>query len=270
MRRVVSRSRDLLALDENLAGRLPVPAHNAVEQLAAAGAHEPVDAEDLAGLERQRHVVDRKPAGRARQADVLGAKHLGAGPVIIRLGKILGVGADHLPDDPLRVDVLHLLLAGDVAVAQHGDVVADADQLLQSVRDVDDCHALRLQVGDHLEQHLDLGCRQRRGRLVHDQNPGVERNRLGDLDQLLLADAQILDQHIGPDAGSQPVEEFAGTSLLLLVVDVEAALGKLARREDVFRDRQVSEQVELLEHHADAARDRVARRARRIPPRLPA
>ena len=32
------------------------------------------------------------------------------------------------------------------AVAQHGDVVADADQLLQPVRDVDDADALRLQV----------------------------------------------------------------------------------------------------------------------------
>ena len=147
----------LLAVDEDLAGRLAMPAHDAVEQLAAAGAHQAVDAENLAGPQRQRHMVDGQPAGGARQADVLGAEDLLARLVVVGLGEVLGVGADHLPHDPLRVDVLHLLLAGDVAVAQHGDVVADADQLFQPVRDVDDRHALRLEVGDHLEQHLDLG-----------------------------------------------------------------------------------------------------------------
>ena len=152
-------------------------------------------------LQRQRHMIDGEPAGRARQADFLGAENLLARLVIVGLGEILGVGADHLPHDPLRVDVLHLLLAGDVAVAQHGDVVADADQLLQPVRDVDDRHAARLEVGDHLEQDLDLGRRKRRGRLVHDQDAGVERHRLGDLDELLLADAQVLDQHVRADAG---------------------------------------------------------------------
>ena len=160
-------------------------------------------------LQRQRDVVDRQPAGRARQANLLGAKHLLARLVVVGLGEILGVGADHLAHDPLRVDVLHLLLAGDVAVAQHGDVVADADQLLQPVRDVDDRDALRLEVGDHLEQHLDLGRAKRRGRLVHDQDRGVERHRLGDLDQLLLADPQVLHQHVGPDAGLQPIQELA-------------------------------------------------------------
>ena len=89
-------------------------------------------------LQRQRDMVDGKPAGRARQADLLGAEHFVARLMVVGLGEILGVGADHLPHDPVRVDVLHLLLAGDVAVAQHGDVVADADQLLQPVRDVDD------------------------------------------------------------------------------------------------------------------------------------
>ena len=97
---------------------------------------------------RQRDVVDRKSAGGARQADVLGAEHLGAERMAVGLGEVLGVRADHLADDPVRVDVRHRRLAGDAAVAQHGDVVADADQLLQPVRDVDDGDAVRLQVGD--------------------------------------------------------------------------------------------------------------------------
>ncbi len=43
----------------------------------------------------------------------------------------------------------------------------------------------------------------------------------------------------------------------------EDAAGELARGEDVLGDRQIAEQVELLEHDADAARHRVARRGER-------
>ena len=49
------------------------------------------------------------------------------------------------------------------------------------------------QVGDHAEEPRDLGVRQRRGRLVHDHDRGVERQRLGDLDHLLVADPQVAD-----------------------------------------------------------------------------
>ena len=63
---------------------------------------------------------------------------------------------------------------------------------------------------------------------------GVERHRLGDLDQLLLADPQVLDQHVGPDAGLQPVEEFAGAPLLLLVVDVAQAALVISRVAKMF------------------------------------
>ena len=58
----------------------------------------------------------------------------------------------------------------------------------------------------------------------------------------------------GSDAGFQPLEEFAGPPLLRLVVDAERPPGDLARGEDVLGDRQVAEQVQLLEDHADAVR----------------
>ena len=46
------------------------------------------------------------------------------------------------------------------------------------------------EVADDPEQLVDLGVVQRRGRLVHDQHVGVERQRLGDLDHLLLGDGE--------------------------------------------------------------------------------
>ena len=99
--------------------------------------------------------------------------------------------------------------------------------------------------------------------VVHDEDSGVERHRLGDLHELLLADPEVFDQHVRPDPRTQPVEEFARPLLLLLVVDVKCAVGDLASREDVLGDGQIAKQVELLEHHADAALHRFAGGAER-------
>ena len=82
----------------------------------------------------------------------------------------------------------------DVApVAQHGDAVAEREDLGHAVADVDDADAPRLQVAHDAEQRLRLGLGQRGGRLVEDQHPAVERQRLGDLDQLLAGDRQFAD-----------------------------------------------------------------------------
>ena len=67
--------------------------------------------------------------------------------------------AHHLLDDPGHVDVGGLGVGHDAAVAQHGDAVADLEQLVELVRDVDDGDASRLEVVDDVEEALDLGLR---------------------------------------------------------------------------------------------------------------
>ena len=51
--------------------------------------------------------------------------------------------------------------------------------------------ALRLQGADEVEHVLDLAHRERRGRLVHDDELRVEGQRAGDRDRLLLAAGQL-------------------------------------------------------------------------------
>ena len=85
------------------------PPHHAFEELASARAHQTVDAEDLAFAHGQRDMIDLVAAGSARQADVLGAERLVADRVVLGLGEILGGGADHLPHDPLHIDIGHPL-----------------------------------------------------------------------------------------------------------------------------------------------------------------
>ena len=86
-----------------------------------------------------------------------------------------------------------------LAVAQHGDAVAIVEDLRHAMRDVDDRDALGGQRAHDLEQDLRLALGQRGGRLVEDQHAAVERQRLGDLDQLLLRDRERAHQRGGID-----------------------------------------------------------------------
>ena len=104
-------------------------------------------------------------------------------------------------------DVLAAQLAGHAAVAQHDDAVGAALDFAEPVRDEDDADAVGLQAGDDAQQALGLGDRQAGGRLVHDHQPRLQRQRLGDLDQLALRERQALDHRIGTEVAAEPVEQ---------------------------------------------------------------
>ena len=84
--------------------------------------------------------------------------------------------------------------ADDLAAAQHGDRVAHGDRLAQLVGDEDDRRAGGREVAHDLEQLVGLGRREHGGRLVEDQDVGLPVQRLEDLDALLRADGEVLDQ----------------------------------------------------------------------------
>ena len=158
----------------------------------------------------------------------------------------------------MHIDIFHRFAPGHAAIAKDRDVVADPYQLLEPVRDVDDRHALRLEIRDHAKQDLDFGRAQRGGRLVHDENADVLRHGFRDFDQLLLADHQILDPSARIDRRAQAVHDGRSLALLLGMVDVAAA-HDLAIGENILRHREIAEEVEFLEHHADAMAHRVGR-----------
>ena len=159
--------------------------------------------------------------------------------------------ADHVAHDPLEVDLGARGVGGHGAVAQHDGVVGDLQRLLEVVRDVDDGDAPRLQVADDLEEHLDLGGGEGRGGLVHDEDAAVDRQRAGDLDDLLLAEAELLDRGARVDVLLELGHERAGLALLLGEVDAAAA-GDLAAHEDVVADAEVGRERELLVDDGDA------------------
>ena len=72
------------------------------------------------------------------------------------------------------------------AVLEHGDPVGEVEDLGEPVRDVQEADAALLEPAHERVEQLDLVVGERGGRLVHDEQPGVQGERLGDLDDLLL------------------------------------------------------------------------------------
>ena len=114
---------------------------------------------------------------------------------------------------------------------------------------------------DDAEQPGDLRLGQRAGRLVHDQDFGLERQRLGDFDQLLIADAQRADRL----PGSMWHSSCASSSPAAVhgpVVEQAAAAAQLAAEKDIGGRRELLDQVQLLMDDADAGLLGVARAAK--------
>ena len=147
----------------------------------------PGDADDLARLHRERDVLDHARLGEPAHLQHRRAR---AGCRLARRIDLVDRAADHQRDQPVDGHLGLGRAADDMAVAQHGDVVAQAHHVAQDVADVDDADAARPQPADLREQALGLARGERGGGLVEDDDPGVGTQRLGDLDQLPLALAE--------------------------------------------------------------------------------
>ena len=170
----------------------------------------PGEPDDLPGADGERHVGElagpatgRRPRGPRRRrrppSAAAGTRTRSLRPVISATTLAVGVVRARQP-------------GGDrAAVLEHGDAVADLADLLQPVRDVDDGDAVRGQVADDPEEVVDLVVVEHRRRLVHDDQPGVVRERPGHADDLLAGGGQPADLAARRDlAVAQPLEQGAG------------------------------------------------------------
>ena len=148
------------------------------------------------------------------------------------------------------------------AVAEHGHRVGHSQHVVEEMRDEDDAAALVAQAAQHGEQPLDLRRRQRRGRLVQDDDPRAGEQHAGELDQLLQADRQpahaaAADRRRcrGARAARRPraPSRASRTRPAALVGWCRGTRSRRRVRSGTMR--------QLLVHHADAGGQRVARRA---------
>ena len=176
------------------------------------------------------------------------------------------VAADHQPHHiGTRQAGERARFARIAAVAQHRDVAAEREHLLQLVADEEDADTLGRQPAQHAEQGAGLVQRQRGGRLVEYQEAAFQRQRLGDLDELHLRHTQARYGRAGVNVQRQQVEPPARGPRGRLGVE-QAEARRWAFQRDVLGDRETGDQVALLVHGADARGDGVPGRSERDRP----
>ena len=107
------------------------------------------------------------------------------------------------------------------------------------------------------EQVLGLLRRQHGGRLVEDEQARTLQQAADDFDALPLAGRERPDRAVGIEREAV-VAEMSREALR----HASSVHSSDSATRDVLRDRQLVEQREVLEHHADAERPRLDRRAR--------
>ena len=224
-----------------------VDAEDGPGDLAATGSDEAGQADDLARADGEGDVVELAGGGEALHVE----DHLA--DLGRRLGEQLGDLAAHHAGDDLALGGVRDPVGGDVgAVAHHGHLVAEGEHLVEAVRDEDQGPTLVAQAAGHGEEPLDLVAAQGGGRLVHDQQAGVEGDGLGDLDDLLVGDAEAQGLAARVDVDAEPGEDLPGLAAHRGLVEAAVGLDRLAAHEDVLGDRQVGEERRLLVDHRDA------------------
>ena len=125
-------------------------------------------------------VADRKSRGlRGRRdhrwvdVDEIPADHEG--------GKLIGVGGRRVG------------LCDQASVSKHADSIAEVKYLGQEMGDIDDRHAPFLESAYQLEEQGGLAFGENGRGFVEDQDAGLLRKGLGDLDELLLGDGEVAD-----------------------------------------------------------------------------
>ena len=104
------------------------------------------------------------------------------------------VPPDHFLDNPSNVYRLGRRRGGQFAVAQNRYIVADDEQFLHLMGNVNDRYAVGFQIRNDSKESFSFRGRQCRCRFVHDQDANIVGKRFSDFDDLLLANAQVSHQ----------------------------------------------------------------------------
>jgi hypothetical protein len=145
------------------------------------------------------------------------------------------------------------------SVADHAQVVSNAEKFVESVRDVDDRRPFRFDLSDLGEENFDLLGRDGGGRLIHDDDIGLLGDRLHDLEHLDVGDRQILE--LGPRIVGEAFGSEQGLRALadLRPTDFAKAAHRLDAKEQCLFDRDFRNVIEFLRDHRDPERPRFDR-----------
>ena len=237
---------DLLALDVDLAAEELIGTEDGPHGLGTACADQTGKAGDLARM--------------GLEADILQDAGLvevpGLQPDLALLAEFLGVEvvqstADHGLDQGVLGHILDIFGNDVLAVTHNGDAVAQFEKLFEFVGNEQHGDAPGFQTTDGGHQLRDLFLTEGGGGLVHDDQLCVQRDRLGDLDHLLQADAQLAALSLNVDLGMTQRGEGPAGFLVHLGVVQERALLDGPAHEHVVRDGQLLDDIQFLINAGD-------------------
>ena len=125
---------------------------------------------------------------------------------------------------------------------------------------VNNAYAARPQLANNLEQFVRFVLRKRRRGLVHDEDASVRAQRLGDFDELLLADRKRAHDRLWIDIEADHVEILPRLAIDGRPVDEAEAIG-LAAEKNIGADREIVGQIEFLMDQRDAELERLRNRS---------
>ena len=182
------------------------------------------------------------------------AQHLSSGfPFGLRV-QGAHVTSDHGPDDAFDGHVGHHVGHHGPAVTHHGHPLASSEDVGQPVGNEEHGGSLGAQRLDHLEKALHFRIGKGGRGLVHDDHPSVERERLRDLDNLLVGHGQPTGQGGDVQVHSQAIQDLVHHVVHRVPVDAPPRAQGLAPNEDVLRHRDIGEKRGLLVDDGDPNR----------------
>ena len=237
----------LQAVCGNAALRKGHVAKDGARRVALALALQAAQAHDFARAHAEAYVA--QPAGNAQ---VFHAEQRIAKGDIAALGvDILQHAAHHHGDDLVLGNFPGGARANNLSVLEHGDAVGQLENLVQTVGDIDDSHALPAQAAHDIKQARYLAVVQGGGGLVQDKDAGLGQQRAGDFHTLLFGQVQAAHLRVGVELIAQALV-YAQNFLAHGRAVQRAVPALFTREEHVFQHREVGKQVGLLVHKPNA------------------
>jgi hypothetical protein len=155
--------------------------------------------------------------------------------------------ADHGPDEAVRGHVGKGAARHPATVAEDRHALAELEHLLEAVRDEEHGGTRGPEALDDTEQPRHLDSRESGRRLVHDDHSRVERERLADLDDLLLRNREPSRDAAGIEPNAESAEDLFDVPAHRAPVDPAPRRQRLPADVNVLLDCQVREEERLLQ-----------------------
>ena len=143
------------------------------------------------------------------------------------------------------------------ALPHDGDVVRDAEHLVELVRDEDDRRAIVDETLERRKEFVDLVRYQHGGRLVEDQDVGAAVKNLDDLHPLAFTDTELGYELVEIKLGADLLHDLGDAAASGGEIDAATAPAGLTPEDDVLEHGEVVGQLVVLMDHADTGADRV-------------